>query len=262
MSSIQEPHLHLEVGHILFLDIVGRDEVGRAVTRARKGGKAGTLYKPQTVRRLLKCVRDGLNLKQAAIACGIGESTLHEWKREHPEFLQKLEETREQARQLALETIWNARGDDWRAAEAFLKYSFHQDYRSGAQVNVNQNTAVVVEKTMTEEDRLKIIAQRERSKQKHLSAPQDKPAVIEAQIVGGPQCYRAEPEPTEQTEQPEPQPEPEQAYSGPTSEWLEKHEERQQQAVVIATKEAEEKERQRRINLDRMASAQLFGSDD
>jgi len=23
MSSIQEPHLHLEVGHILFLDIVG-----------------------------------------------------------------------------------------------------------------------------------------------------------------------------------------------------------------------------------------------
>ncbi len=23
MSSVQEPHLHLEVGHILFLDIVG-----------------------------------------------------------------------------------------------------------------------------------------------------------------------------------------------------------------------------------------------
>jgi hypothetical protein len=45
------------------------DEVSDAVTRARrKGGKAFTLYKPQTVKRLLKAVSEGLTLKQAAIA--------------------------------------------------------------------------------------------------------------------------------------------------------------------------------------------------
>jgi hypothetical protein len=48
---------------------VGHDEVSDAVTRARrKGGKAFTLYKPQTVKRLLKAVSEGLTLKQAAIA--------------------------------------------------------------------------------------------------------------------------------------------------------------------------------------------------
>jgi hypothetical protein len=99
-----------------------RAEVGDAITRARrKGGKAGTLYKPQTVKKLLKAVRDGLTLKQAAVACGIGETTLHGWKHSHPELIPMLEEARERARQRALETIWAARGDDWRAAESFLK---------------------------------------------------------------------------------------------------------------------------------------------
>ena len=228
-----------------------RDAVSSAITRARKGGKAGTLYKPATVRRLLKCVRDGLNLKQAAIAAGIGESTLHEWKRDHPEFLQKLEETREQARQLALETIWAARGDDWRAAEAFLKYSFHNDYRSGANVNVQQNVAVVERKTMTEEERMEIIAQRERSKTQLSQPARALPEpVIEAQVI---------PEPAEQLEQPEPQSE---GSNSPTPEWLEKHAQRQQQAVKIATAEEEQKERERRERLDNLSYKQLFGSDD
>ena len=229
-----------------------RDAVSSAITRARKGGKAGTLYKPATVKRLLKCVRDGLNLKQAAVACGIGESTLHEWKREHPEFLQRLEETREQARQLALETIWAARDDDWRAAEAFLKYSFHQDYRSGNQVNLKQemNVAVATPKTLTEEERMKLIEQRERT-QRQLDAPQDKPAVIEATIVA-----------TDQPEQAQEQPEPKQEgfYQKPPN-WDEKHEESKKEAALFATKEDEQAERDRQLLRNKLEIASLFGDD-
>jgi hypothetical protein len=224
-----------------------RDAVSSAITRARsKGGKTGTLYKPATVKRLLKCVRDGLNLKQAAVACGIGESTLHEWKREHPEFLQRLEETREQARQLALETIWNARGDDWRAAEAFLKYSFHQDYRSGNQVNLKQemNVAVATPKTLTEEERMKLIEQRERQ-----AALQDKP-VIEAQVI---------PEPEQQQPSQEPNPE---AFNQPPPGWEQAREQRAQEAARAEKEAAEQKERDRKQRHDSVSWKQLFGSDD
>jgi hypothetical protein len=223
------------------------DAVSSAITRARsKGGKTGTLYKPATVKRLLKCVRDGLNLKQAAVACGIGESTLHEWKREHPEFLQRLEETREQARQLALETIWNARGDDWRAAEAFLKYSFHQDYRSGNQVNLKQemNVAVATPKTLTEEERMKLIEQRERQ-----AALQDKP-VIEAQVI---------PEPEQQQPSQEPNPE---AFNQPPPGWEQAREQCAQEAARAEKEAAEQKERDRKIRHDSVSWKQLFGSDD
>jgi hypothetical protein len=70
----------------------------------------------------------------------------------------------EQARQKALSTIWKAREEDWRAAESFLKYSFWQDYRSGSQINVNTETNVAVVKTLTEEERMRLIAQRQSSK--------------------------------------------------------------------------------------------------
>jgi hypothetical protein len=231
---------------------VGHDEVSDAVTRARrKGGKAYDLYKPETVERLLRSVRSGLTLKQAAVAAGISESTLQSWKHKHPELIPQLEEARERAREDALRTIWEAREDDWRAAESFLKYSFWQDYRSGAQVSVNQNTAVVVEKTMTEEERMKLIAQRERT-QRQLDAPQDKPAVIEATIVA-----------TDQPEQAQEQPEPKQEgfYQKPPN-WDEKHEESKKEAALFATKEDEQAERDRQLLRNKLEISQLFGSDD
>jgi DNA-binding CsgD family transcriptional regulator len=146
------------------------------------------------VKRLLKCVSDGLTLKQSAIACGIGESTLQMWKTTHPELVPLLEEAREQARQKALETIWKAREDDWRAAESFLKYSFWQDYRSGNQVNVSATaTAASAAVTITEEERLRLIAQRQATENK-LHGLQDKPPVLEAEVVASEQ-KQPEPEP-------------------------------------------------------------------
>jgi hypothetical protein len=186
---------------------VGHDEVSEDDARARqrreiaaKGGRAFTLYTPKTVKRLLKCVSDGLTLRQAATACGISEGTLFSWKHKHPELVPMLEEAREKARQDALATIWEARGEDWRAAESFLKYSFWQDYRQGSNINVKSETNVAVaQKTLTEEERMKLIAQREAT-QDRVNALQDKPKVLDAQII----------EPAEQNNQaPAAEPEPE-----------------------------------------------------
>jgi hypothetical protein len=213
---------------------VGHDEVSDAVTRARrKGGKAFTLYKPQTVKRLLKAVSEGLTLKQAAIASGISDSTLQSWRHKHPELVPMLEEAREQARQKALATIWEAREEDWRAAESFLKYSFWQDYRSGSQVNVNTatNVAVAVPKTLTEAERMKLIEQREKSQRQSLPEK-----VIEAEIVEQqPKAVIAEPE---------------QGTNQPPPGWKEAHEARQAEAAVAEKEQEQERLAEQRRRAD------------
>jgi hypothetical protein len=146
------------------------------------------------VKRLLKCVSEGLTLKQSAIACGIGESTLLSWKHVHPELVPQLEEAREQARQKALATIWEARGEDWRAAESFLKYSFWQDYRQGGNISV-QATAVSAPPMISEETRARLQSQRQELL-RSTEAPQalsDK--VIEAEVLPDSRAVETEPKP-------------------------------------------------------------------
>src|SRR5262249_34325399 len=96
-----------------------------------------TKYTPETVERLLAALADGLTQKQACLACGIGESTLYGWKKEHAELVTQMDEAREQARQKALAKI-KAAGEsgDWRASAKFLELSF-PEYRQGNSINVN-----------------------------------------------------------------------------------------------------------------------------
>jgi hypothetical protein len=96
-----------------------------------------TKYTPETVERLLATLADGLTQKQACLACGIGESTLYGWKKEHPELVTQMAEAREQARQKALAKI-KAAGEsgDWRASAEFLKLSF-PEYRQGNSIHVS-----------------------------------------------------------------------------------------------------------------------------
>jgi hypothetical protein len=120
------------------------------VNTTNKGGRP-TLYTPETVDRLLTALADGVTQKQACLASGISESTLSNWKEQHPELEICLASAREQARQKALTRI-RAAGEkgDWRALEAFLRMSFPADYRRG-NINVNattvndQRTVVVTE---------------------------------------------------------------------------------------------------------------------
>lgn len=66
-------------------------------TEVEQHGKPGrpTKYKPQTVERLLKAITDGLTIKQACLAAGIGQSTLADWKEKYPELLEQMEAARE-----------------------------------------------------------------------------------------------------------------------------------------------------------------------
>jgi hypothetical protein len=70
-----------------------------------------------------------------------------------------LAEVREQARQRALDTLERAANEDWRAAEAWLKYAFWNDYqRRGDSINVTAQQAVVI----TDEQRRELIDMRQR----------------------------------------------------------------------------------------------------
>jgi terminase small subunit-like protein len=131
-----------------------------AVSATAKGGRP-CKYTPETVERLLDALADGLTQKQACIASGIGERTLHDWLERYPELTTQLESARENARQKALAGIQSFGDKDWRALEAFLKLSFHNDYRQN-QSETNVNVGVAVGQVCTEEQRKKLIEIREK----------------------------------------------------------------------------------------------------
>jgi hypothetical protein len=128
-------------------------------------GKAGrpTKYEPDTIGRLLVGLADGLPIKSACIIAGIGVSTLADWREKYPELEQRMAEAREKARQQALQRIKRAAKDDWRAAVAWLRLTFPDDYRRLSNTSVEVNTAVQTAVVFTEEERMRLIAQRERS---------------------------------------------------------------------------------------------------
>jgi hypothetical protein len=141
-----------------------------AISAAKRGRP--TKYEAETVDRLLAALAEGLTLKQSSTASGIGERTLRDWRERHPELEPRLEQAREQARRKALAGI-KAAGEagDWRAWEAFLKFSFWQDYRPGAAVNVTALATAHAEQIVTEEQRKRLIELREKMGARELSAP-------------------------------------------------------------------------------------------
>jgi len=148
----------------------------QAVSPVSRGGRP-TKYKPETVDRLLEALADGLTIKQACTASGISDDTLSDWRERHPELGPRLDEAREQARRKALASIKLAGEDgDWRASEAFLKYSFWQDYRQGPAVNVTA-TATAQTAVVSEEQRARLIELRER-----ITGAKHQPA-IEAEVA-------------------------------------------------------------------------------
>ena len=61
-----------------------------------------------------------------------------------------------------LQLIKRAAEDDWRAAAEWLRLTFPADYRRGSNASVEVNTAVQTGVVITEEQRMALIAQRER----------------------------------------------------------------------------------------------------
>jgi hypothetical protein len=186
---------------------------------------------------VLSAIEDGLSVRQACLYAGISTATFASWKTKYPRIEQRFEEARESARRSALKTIKDASRDDWRAAAEFLRLSFYPNYNNPtANVNVSATAiaAKAAEVTITEEERMRLIAQRQATEHKALRGLQDKP-VIEAEIV---------PEKQQQTETVA-GPEPEEPGTGrPEPGWAEKHEKVKQEAARREKEAATERERQ------------------
>jgi hypothetical protein len=138
---------------------------GPYVMRTGKTGSP-TKYTPATVKRLLAAIADGMTLKAACVVANIGLTTLHEWRKEHPELEQKMDVAREKQRQAMLQTIKDASKEDWRAAAEYLKLVHAEDYRRVQQQN-NQHlhmhkhehvTLSIEEQARIREQRKRIIA--------------------------------------------------------------------------------------------------------
>ena len=133
------------------------EENSAIIVRGGQQGKPGrpTKYNPETVSKLLDALRAGLTHKQACLACGIGQSTLADWREQYPDLEPRMEAAREEARQRALEGIKAAGEKDWRALAEWLKLTF-PEHRSGHSINVNatasaqQATVVVTEEKRRE----------------------------------------------------------------------------------------------------------------
>jgi hypothetical protein len=157
-----------------------------ATDNSNKGGRP-TLYTQEVVDRLLGALADGLTIKQACVASGISESTLSDWRERYPDLNPRLEQAREQARQKALAGI-KAAGEagDWRAWAAYLTYSFQNDYRKDASINVSATaTAQQAQGIVCDEaTRQKLIEQRKRLLAATTTLPDKQNATGKAQ--GGP----------------------------------------------------------------------------
>jgi hypothetical protein len=143
-----------------------------------KGGRPSK-YTPENVEKLLGAIADGLTIRQSCVAAGIGEQTLRDWQERYPDLDLRLAEARELARQKALASI-KAAGEagDWRAMEAFLRLSFHQDYRRDSNINVTAQTGVQL--VCDEETRQRIMALRAK-----ILGPKKAEAIeVEAQPAG------------------------------------------------------------------------------
>jgi hypothetical protein len=133
-----------------------------AVIATNKGGRPSK-YSPAAVRRLVSALKDGLTQKQACIAVGICENTLAAWQRKHSELEAEIGKARERARRMALAGIKAAaEKGDWRAWESFLRFSFHADYRQGANVSVTATATAQQAIVCDEATRARLIEQRER----------------------------------------------------------------------------------------------------
>ena len=145
-------------------DKKNKDEMNAEDNKAvEQHGKAGrpTKYKPEMIDRLLAALADGLSHKQACMAAGISQTTLAEYRREHPDLEARMDEAREVARQKALSAIKAAGDKDWRAHAEWLRLVFPEYRKPSAHVEVNTTAQQAVEVVCDEATRQAMIAARE-----------------------------------------------------------------------------------------------------
>ena len=118
-----------------------------------------TKYSKTIVKKICSYIEQGLNNKQASQAAGICETTLREWRKEHPDFAEKVEQAREQMRAKVLAQILEAGKSDWRALAEHLRLSF-PELRDGNGPSVN---VAIQQNTITDPERASLIEMRNRA---------------------------------------------------------------------------------------------------
>ncbi len=79
-----------------------------------------TKYTDEIVNEIVGGVAVGLTDKDAALAAGISENTLHVWRRRYRDFDSRLMRARKQRSRLMLRRIHEAGKTDWKAAAELL----------------------------------------------------------------------------------------------------------------------------------------------
>ena len=145
---------------------VAEDDLTQGLTFPASKGTKPTKLTKKTLSRLLKAISNGTPISSACVIAGIANSTLNEWRQEHPEINERIELARERMREKLLARIELAADDDWRAAAELLKLSFASDYRrvvqSGEQKHLHVHGPTVVlspeQQEQIREQRRRIIA--------------------------------------------------------------------------------------------------------
>lgn len=124
--------------------------------KSRAGRK--TIYSPALVKELLGYIEDGLNIKSACAAAGVGVSTLREWRAEYPGLEEDLNAAREKMRAKILAQIKAAgagKEGDWKALAEYLRLSFPElRFGNGANVNIALQNNLTLEERDPERARL------------------------------------------------------------------------------------------------------------
>jgi len=139
-----------------------RNQISEAepvITATRVGRR--TRYSAALIRRLCGYIADGLNISQSCAACGVGVSTLRDWRKEYEGLEKKLEAAREILRSKVLAKILAAGATDWRAHAEFLRLAFPElRYGNGpSTVNVALQNNIEI----TDSERARLIEMREKA---------------------------------------------------------------------------------------------------
>jgi hypothetical protein len=98
----------------------------------------------ETLRVFFAAAETGAPIKACCAVAGIHPDTWKNWKAEDDTLQDRFEEAREKGRVKCLKVLQDASGDDWRAAEAFLKLAFRTDYSPRAEVAIEGGGALVI----------------------------------------------------------------------------------------------------------------------
>jgi hypothetical protein len=111
----------------------------------RRGGRP-TKRRPDIVEQFLKLVRAGNYQRDAARGCGLGESTVMEWKRENPEFADACKKAEAEAIAWHVANIQKAAKHSWQASAWYLerKCPYHWGKRDASLPGSEQESELPV----------------------------------------------------------------------------------------------------------------------